>query len=233
MSTPTYTTAAKIASLLQYTKNDPTSNKQIRFEFDATSLPTLDEVNEWILEAEDDIDDITRKSWRLNTLTRPEYHDYRSKQVYGRYVDRSGRRIYQIRFNNQDIRTIDGGEGDKIEIWDGNQWIDFVAEKTLGQAMYEDDYYIDYGRNSIFLFNSFPIPGSNTIRLTYRWGLAIVPKSIQRICTWIVGADINERYEMYREVNKDTSPAMNLAERWRKLAMNGLEYHKFDEPDVI
>lgn len=227
----TYTTAAKLSSLLQYTENS--GGNQIRLVFDGDSLPTVTEVEEAILVAEDDIDDYTRRSWKENTQTN-ELHDYKLKRYRGYYYDRFGRTSVGIRFNKQDVITIDGAQGDKIEVWDGNQWIDFVATLTIGSAMYENDYYIDYQRDEVFFFTNFPQRGASMIRLTYRWGeTASVPKTIQRAASLLAGADINERYEMFREVSKDTSPAMNLAEKWRERAYKYLDDHKFDEPDVI
>lgn len=228
----TYTTAAKVASLLQYTELSDDEATQIRKVFDADSLPTVDEVEDLIEEMETIIEQYCEQSWRLNTKTN-EYYDYLTRLQRGRHYDRSGRSLFTIELKNKHLRVIDGNEGDKIEVWTNSEWKDFVADLTLGDAMYEGDYWIDYHRSVIHLFTNFPSEGQNMIRVTYRFGATTVPAGIQRATTLMVGAAINERYEMYKDVSKDTSPAMNMADKWRELADKLMHEFAYFEVEVI
>ena len=228
----TYTTHEKVASLLQYTELNEDEGTQIRKVFDANSLPTVTEVEDLIEEMETIIEQICEQSWRLNTKTN-EYYDFVSKMQRGRHYDRSGHALYTISLKNKHLREIDTAEGDKIEVWTGSEWLDFVATLTLGDAMYDGDYWVDYHRSLIHLFTNYPSEGQNMIRISYRYGDTSVPAGIQRATTLMVGAAINERYEMYKDVSKDTSPAMNMADKWRELADKLLHEFAFFEVEVI
>ena len=229
---PTYTTAARISSVLMYTENS--SGSQIRLTFDANSLPTLTEVNDLIDEIEDYIDEYTEQSWKSNSVT-TEYHDFISKQVRGDYIDRGGYNIYEIQTKKKPLRTIAGGSGHKIEAFrgSGTGWYDFVASATLGVAMYQDDYWIDYQFSRIYLFSKWPMEGKNTIRITYDYGATAVPNGIKYATTLLVSAQINERYEMYNQVDKDSSPALNQAEQWRERAHQVLDEYRINMIEVI
>ena len=230
----TYTTAARVSSLLLYTKNAADGGSQERLVFDATSNPTKTEVEDLIEETEEIIDEHTEQSWKLNTLLRPEYHDFVSRYSrWGSYIDRGGYQIFSIKPKKANMKTFDTEEGDKIEVLQGDTWVDFVADKELGVGMYDGDYWIDYEENWIYLFNDFPSTGQNTIRITYRYGETSVPLGIRRACTLLVSATINERFEMYKQVDKDTGPAMNMAKEWRVQAYEWLKEYRLFPIEVI
>ena len=112
--TVTYTTAAKVASLLRLIN----MSSQVRQTLDATTDPTSTEVENFINEAEDFIDKETNHAWRPVTVTN-EYHD----------VDAAFSGLYRselpVKLNHRSIRTMTSGT-DKIEIWSGTNWIDLV-----------------------------------------------------------------------------------------------------------
>lgn len=226
--TATYTTADRIASLLLYTEIDEAGTSTIRKKFDGDSNPTSDEVEDTIEEMEDLIDEYCEMSWRLNTRTSPEYHNYITRGFRGRYVDRSGKGIYSFSPKKKFMRTLDTDEGDAFEVFDGTSWIDFLTTYSEGIAMYEGEYWINYDENKIYIFNHFPRIGQNMIRLTYRWGQSTVPKGIRYACTLLTSAQINERFEMYKEVSKDTSPALNQSQQWRERAYKILDEYSFE-----
>ncbi len=229
----TYTTADRVSSLLLYTQVDSSGTSTERKEFDETSNPTLDEVNDTIEEIEDLIDEYCEMSWRLNTRTTPEYHDYITRGFRGRYVDRSGKGIFSFSPKKKYVRTLDTGQSDALEVFDGTSWVDFLTTYTEGIAMYEDDYWINYDENMIYLFNHFPRVGKNMIRITYRWGKTSVPNGIKYACSLLTAAQINERYEMYKEVSKDTSPAINQSNQWRERAYKILDQYGLVEVEVL
>ena len=194
--------------------------------FDATTLPTASEVDDIIDEVENIIDKHTERSWKENTVTN-EHHDYD-----GAYHDRNGRLIYAIHLKNPNLRTLDSLQGDKLEVWQG-AWKDLLVEGTQGAAMYEGDFWVDYENDIIYLFSEFPDYGMNMIRVTYRYGETSVPNGIRQAATLLAAAIINERYEMYKEVSKDTSPAMNLAKSYEERAYKILEKYAYGDLDLI
>lgn len=227
---PTYTTAARVASMLMYT--EISGNDQIRLVFDADSLPTLTEVNEQIDEIEAYIDEYVEQSWKTNSVT-DEYHDFISKQVRGDYIDRAGYNVYEIQTDKKPLQVITSSH--KIEGYrgSGSGWFDFVESGTLGEAMYQDDYYVDYKYSRIYLFNQWPIEGKNTVRITYDYGALTVPAGIKYATTLLVSAQINERRELFLNSSKDISPALNQAEQWRERAMKLLDEYRINMVEVI
>ena len=222
-----YCTNAEVASLLQYTTNS--GNSQARLTFSSSTLPTDTEVDDIINDMEDLIDEITGYTWKSKTITN-EYHDYYSKHGYGRYYDRSGNTVYAIHPKKHPLKTMSSASGDKIEVWDGTSWNDFLTTYTLGSGMYDEDYWIDYSDDYgvIYLFNQFPNVGKNTIRLTYRIGASSVPNGIRLACKLMAGSQINERKELYMQQGKDQNPAINQAKAWWEKAMNILSNYKYE-----
>lgn len=228
-----YTTVSRISSLLQYREPDGSGNLT-NLTFDSGTIPTNTEVESLIDEVEDVVDKYTESSWKSNSVTN-EYHDFIGYNTTstGAYYDKAGNTVFEIRLKNRPLRTMSAGSGHKIEVWDGNNWYDFIASATLGSAYGEEDYYIDYQNSKIFLFNEFPIEGKQMIRITYDYGDTTVPNGIRLATTWLVGAWINERYELYSSGDKDASPPMRLAERWEEKAYKLLDEYRFSDLEVI
>ncbi len=227
--TTTYTTHQRIAALLLYTEvdGDGSSDRKV---FSSSTNPTDEEVNDIINETEDYIDEYAEYAWRTKTVT-DEYHDFISSfNRWGSYVDRAGYRIYEFQTKRKPLVTLT-----KLEAWKSasSGWVDYVTDHTLGDAMYDGDYWVDTEDSQIYLFNQFPIVGKKTIRITYNYGETTVPAAIRRVTNLLAGALINERYEMYMQVDKDSSPAMNLAKEWREMAHKILDEFSIREVEVI
>ena len=127
-----YTTASRVASLLQLTEADGTT----RLTFDASSKPTLTEVETLINEVEDFIDSYTHRAWRTKTVIN-EYHDYEPLS-YGRY--RKVYTYYPIFLRHYKVQTFSAAQGDKLELWNGSTWTDIISSE--GSGFYDGDFFV-------------------------------------------------------------------------------------------
>ncbi len=212
VSTTNYTTAAKVASLLRLI-----NSSQTRLTFSASTDPTLLEVENFILEAEDEIDRATNHAWRAASITN-EYHNL-SGLYTGAY-----RQELPVKLNHRSIRTMVSGT-DKIEYWDGSSWIDMVATLTEGRA---NDFWLDYTHGWIFFVNTKPSYGDRGIRVTYRYGESSVPGDIQNICTLLAAAKIiaSDTYKVVIPEGGNMRGIQDAATAWEKRAYDRLEKRK-------
>lgn len=166
----TYTTAAKVASLLQVNT------------FDGLSTPTLTEVEQIINRKEDYIDKRTGHAWRERAIL----EEYVNPTDYNRFGN-------GVRFDlkHRKIKEFDTLENDKIEVWNGNEWIDYVATKTEGR---NDDYWVDYINGIVYIRKRSGF-FEHGIRITYRYGEDLVDGTIEDIATKLVMIDILRMYE--------------------------------------
>lgn len=173
----TYTTAAKVASLLRLRD----TSADIRLVFDTTTDPTLAEVENFIFEAEDDIDRSTNHAWRAKTITN-EYHDvrYLYTQEY--------RREIPVKLLHRSIRTLVSGT-DKVEYWNGSAWADLVATGTEGRA---NTHWVDYTNGIVYFVTQKPYWAVKGVRFTYQYGETSVPYDIQEAATKLAAIKILE-----------------------------------------
>lgn len=76
--------------------------------------------------------------------------------------------------------------GDKLEIFDGNSWIDYLTTKTEGR---NKDYFLNE-TEGILMIKHYSIPGKDYIRTQYRYGEEVVNGSIELACTQLVASDV-------------------------------------------
>ena len=216
-SSTTYTTAAKVASLLRLI--NPTT--QARKVFDTTTDPTLAEVNNFIFEAEDVIDKDTNHAWRPVTVTN-EYHNV------GRLYTGFYRRELPIKLKHRSIRTFTSGT-DKIEHWDGSNWVDLVLASngyTEGRAQ---DYWVDYTSGIVYFISLKPYYAEKGVRFTYRYGEASVPYDIQECATKFAACKIleNEDYKINVPEGLNNQYALgSKVDSWKKDIRRILENHR-------
>ncbi len=203
----TYTTAARVASLLNLTENGS------RLIFSSSTLPTDTEVNSLIEECEEIIDSKVNTSWRTNVSVTDEMHDYQERVGYA-----YDRLYHIIKLDNPPVTDLDSASGDKLEVWDGSAWIDWLTTKTAGQSPEDEDFYVDTSRGWIYIHNSFPPVGGNRFRITYRYGEGTVPKDIQHACTLLVGIKILENYRQYiiKAEGENDPSFLDLARKWKR-----------------
>ena len=148
-------------------------------------------LNRYIENAQDDIDYQTQHAWREVTQTN-EYHDFRPERInyganrfpYTSYLNNC------IHLNHRAIRDFDTAEGDKMEVWDGSQWTDWLAAgsgKTEGRG---NDFWVDYTSGVVYFTSSGPYVIIKAVRFTYRYGETSVPGDIRTAATYFCCAKL-------------------------------------------
>jgi len=174
--TMAYTTAAKVASFLQ-----------VRIGGD--TRPAIWEVEEIIGRKQDEIDFRTSHAWRTryscsqsgSETAAPtyEYHSIRLDNM----ID-AGIPIY---LNHRSVATFAALSGDVFEVWEGNSYTDYLANKTEGR---NNDYWVDYANGTIYIRDVIKTTREQTVRLKYRYGEAAVPGDIEELCILMTALDI-------------------------------------------
>lgn len=165
--------------------------------FGTDTNPSDNEVLDFIHEATTTIDDYTRYSFRENRVIEE------NKSFDGRWKWTNGRPLVMSR---HPIRTpLDDTKGDKLEMYDGNEWTDWVAESQYtegrnGSYWVEDDFII-------WIYRRFTWTAPPHARVTYRFGedrptttetlddgtsyeVIDKPRSIRRACSKLVAIDL-------------------------------------------
>ncbi len=173
-----YCTSANLFSFLQLASNsDPSFTGKT--DFDEDTNPTKDEVDDWINESEDEIDRETMHAWRSVTVTKEQHH------IKGpSYQIRDGSVIKLIHRN---IKTLTSGT-DLLEIWDGKEYVDYLATKTEGR---NNDYWANEENGWVFI-KTYPLylPRTFGARVTYRYGETVVPGDIKRACVLLTAVQM-------------------------------------------
>lgn len=181
---------------------------------DATN-PTRFEVEDLIADVCDEIDKETHHAWRRVRVSN-EYHDVRIQDRYMGYAnypyDYSTRIALYLK--HRSIRTFVSGTT-KIEYWDGNSWVDFVATYTEGRAK---DYWINYERGIIYFVNRYPLRQRANVRVTYDYGESAVPRDIKRAAILLTASYIAGGKEDLNVVYPSSTMGSVLEprERWEK-----------------
>jgi len=207
-----YTTAALVASALQFEESGDT-----RLVFDTTSKPTLAEVNQWISEAEDLIDDETHHSWKATTVTDEHYDFEIAEESKSFFRPRRGSNADEkiVFLKHRQIRTLTTGSGDKLEVWDGSQWVDWIATGSAYTEGRDEDFWLDYDQGILYFANSYPSRKKNAVRMTYRYGASSVPGDITRLATTMVASQIlqTDTSDLY-VAGSETQKKEEVLKRW-------------------
>lgn len=151
----TYTTVSEVAQQLQ-----------LGFSLDSTTTPSDSFVETLIESAEDYIDQETGHSWRETTAT--EYKDIPNEYFYN-----TGIPIY---LNHRKIRDLDTASGDKLEVWNGSEWEDYITNRTEGR---NEDFWMDYEHGVLYLKHTTLQGRRKSVRITYRYGEDTIPGDIK------------------------------------------------------
>ena len=164
--------------------NDVARTLQVdEFGGEGETKPSLNDIEEWIREAQDDIDSTTHNAWRTVTVSN-EYHDINQLS----YEEGCGWPIY---LKHRNIKSLDTSEGDKIEIWDGSDWVDWVASSDYTEGR-DEDYWVDYEQGILYITNNVWSYLRKGVRLTYRFGNTTVTKDIRNACAMMVAIKVLE-----------------------------------------
>ena len=161
------------------TSDDVANFLQLENAFSSSTTPTKSQVESWINEAEDLIDKLTNHAWREKKVEN-EYHDIPTRIVEGQVRWWTGLPIY---LHHRKVRQFDSNQGDKLEIWNGGEWENWITNKTEGR---NKDFWVDYEDGIIYLRNITPYIWKKAVRVTYRYGETSVPNDIKRLCVMMV-----------------------------------------------
>lgn len=199
-----YATADDVISFLRL--YDPST--ATRWADSTTSDPTTNELEDWLCDATDYIDNETEHAWR-EVLVENEYHDVglNWKGFYDREIP--------VSLKHRNVRSI-SSSSDKIEVWNGSSWINFVSTYTEGRA---SDYWLDYTKGILYFADERPYYSEAGVRVTYRYGAVGVPYDIREAAVKLTAIKVLES-DWYKVVVPEGSNLenrkMELCDRWRR-----------------
>jgi len=158
--------------------------------FSADTKPTKEQVEDIINMGEDEIDIETNHAWREKTITE-EYVDFSTP----RYTWGAGRPIF---LQHRHLRDFDTDEGDKIEVWQGGEYVDYVSTKTEGRG---NDYWLNNSKGILYIYKWYSLY-PDEMRLTYRYGETTVPADIKK-CAVLKAARLILMNEDYSKIMVD------------------------------
>jgi len=162
-----YTTPLKVAKFLGVTP----------FTFAGT--PSLDHVMDEIKRAGEYIENKTDHSWRASSIT-DEYHE-----LDLRYLVQDGRTVW---LKHRWVKTLSNAEGDKIEVFDGSNWINYVTDKTEDRN--GGDFWVNYTDGILFIRLYNYTRRKWKVRATYRYGDPVLPADITEAATKLAAMNL-------------------------------------------
>ena len=201
--------------------DDVARQLQVReFGGEGATSPSLEDVENSILEAQDEIDQQTHHAWREKTISN-EKHDLNQL----RYEPDAGWPIY---LKHRAIKTLSSSDGDKIEMWDGSAWVDWVASSDYTEGR-GNDYWMDYEQGVLYIRSATIFAVKNkAVRITYRHGTSTVPKDIRKACLLMACIDVLESNNRTLLVPEESNPMLSYASkisRWNEKIERTLSNH--------
>lgn len=166
------------------------------YSYSTSTNPTTAQVEAFIESAEDDIDQKTQHAWREKIVTE-EFYDIPNLNNYNQSVG------VPIRLRHRKVRTFDTDEGDKVEIWNGSAYDDWLVTKTQGRA---NDFWLQNDQGLLYLRYYFAFYRKNAVKLTYRYGETEVPKDIRDACAMIAAIKVLRSDDRSANLNETSDP---------------------------
>ena len=156
---------------------------------DSNEHITKTDIETLILEAEAYIDEQTHYAWRSTSVADEMYNfPYMRWGYHGYRYPLTAILEKPIFLKHGNIRGPFIAETDKIEVWEGSAYVDYVADKTEGRA---SDWWCDYKQGILYFVSSYPSRYVNAVKMTYRYGHeTTVPHDIQRACKRLAAIDV-------------------------------------------
>ena len=188
------------------------------FAFDTN--PSDGDVKEFILENSARID-------------REIGHAFRERKVKEEYHNLDGLYYYwagtPIHLQKREIREpFDSSKDDKIEVFDGNQWEDWVSksEYTEGRGN-QGDYWVNSAEGTLYIYRrSIWFEKYRALRISYRYGAEKAPNDIRMACAKLTAADLM-RTDMFGDLlpagTQDSVNPTEAAQSLEESAMKTLE----------
>lgn len=186
----------------------------LRIDINANTDPTKSMVEEYIMANEDTIDRQTSHTWMSDKQV-TEVFDVPKLWDWGQGMPLTPRK--------RNIKSFDEGQGDKLEIWDGANWVQKNVTGAGQTLHFQEISGITYIRGYLFT-----ILRVKRFRITYRYGgdnesaiseTETVPRDIQKACKLMTAIDIlSTDFQMSQvayggEGNVDKQKVMD---RWQK-----------------
>lgn len=205
MSTPAYVycspeDVARICNL--------TDHQGDRAVFDENiTTPSRAEIIEFINDAEEAVEDKCTLSWGTRFMQVSE----ELKDLWSDYQE------YSVSLDHTNIAPFDTEENDKLEVWDNNNWTDYITTKTEDRG---EDFFVDYQLGKIYFLRSTPKMGLKRLRATYRYnGGDIVPRAVKVATALTVGillANSEQVDIMFPEGASSDFSTSDMISRWEK-----------------
>lgn len=168
--------------------------------FTNDTVPSQTRVSKMIMQSEEFIDSQLRRAWRERKRSN-EYVNGRMNQM------RHSRAGYKFILDRGDIKELDSTKGDKFEVWNGSEYVDYLATKEEGR---DKDYWLDYEAGVLYIRNFVLRSYEKIIKLTYRYGQSTVPLDINDAVAKMVAIKIltNEDNSFILNEGGDTKTMM-------------------------
>jgi len=190
---------------------------RLKTAFAGDTTPSIDEVSVTIEEIEDEIDLLTGHAWRTrqsgsqggsDTTAQYEYHDIERHYLY--HWDAG----IKIKLLHRQVKTLSSSAGDKLEVWNGDSWEDWVSTKTEGR---NNDYWLDNPQGELFIRQRYWPILKKAVRVKYRYGEANVPKDIRKATAFLTAAELilNDDYSSaLQESAEAANTPFNTRSEW-------------------
>lgn len=122
----------------------------------------------------------TGQQWAVGTVER-ETHDHERL-----YYWLSG---HPIRLIKKNIQPLDPQQGDKLEVFTGNKWEEWLSD-DLYTAGRDGDYWLDKPVGILYVYERAILRPHPKFRVTYRYGYDSVPADIRDAVAARAAADI-------------------------------------------
>jgi len=207
-----------------YAQNSDVTRILQTVTFSGSTTPTDTQVDDFINAAEDEIDRATRHAWRTVTVTDEFYDIPPDYGVSSRYSSDPG---IPIHLRHREGKTLASGSGDKLEVWDGAVYVQWLTTMTEGRA---DDFWLDNEQGVLYLktiWSSFF--WKKGLRLTYRFGDATVPADIRDATAMLAAIKVLQNDDLSQNLNETGDPTrLSFDQRivqWQKQIDKTIEGH--------
>lgn len=191
---------------------------QSTVDFSASTAPTGDDINLFLSMSADEIDQRTQHAWRERTVTE-EFYSFplRSHSGLARGYGGTWNGI-PVRIRHRKIKPFDVDEGDKLEIWNGSEYENWLVTRTEGRA---NDFWLDPEQGVLYVRIWLPFFKENVIRLTYRYGEEMVPFDIRKasgLQAAILVLESDDRSSLLNETgDTKTTAYVDRINNWQKM----------------
>jgi hypothetical protein len=185
--------------------------------------PTRSQVEARVMAESNWIDEHTGHAWRSRRVA----HETKSLSQKGaggtQYYWRAGS---PLKLMKRSIRTpLDPEKGDKIEVWEGDRYEDWVASDQYNEGR-DEDYWVEKSTGMLYIYRRHIFfQRHKEIRVSYRYGKESVPQIIRDVCARRVAAHYLEtqQYRITTPGNEEAPDPQAIAESWRETCETDLK----------